>query len=109
MHYHWQEVHLISKNKPLLSFSTLGCPDWSFEKIVNFAAENGYDGLEIRTIQRQMDLPKSPPFDSAEKIDKTTKFAEDKGLKIINLGASSSLHHRNITKRKKYRRGKTIH
>jgi sugar phosphate isomerase/epimerase len=48
-----------------------------------------------------MDLPKSPPFDSPEKIDKTTKFVEDKGLKIINLGASSSLHHRNITERKK--------
>ena len=27
----------LKKDKPLLSFSTLGCPDWSFDQIVNFA------------------------------------------------------------------------
>jgi len=26
------------KEKPKLSFSTLGCPDWTFEKIVSFEA-----------------------------------------------------------------------
>ncbi len=91
----------LKKAKPLLSFSTLGCPDWSFEKIVNFAKENGYDGLEIRTIQRQMDLPKCAEFSSPQKIAATNKFVKDKGLKIVNLGASSSLHHRDIAERKK--------
>lgn len=89
------------KNKPLLSFSTLGCPDWSFEKIVNFAKENGYDGLEIRTIQREMDLPKCAEFSSPQKIAATSKFVKDSGLKIINLGASSALHHRDPAERKK--------
>ena len=88
-------------NKPLLSFSTLGCPDWSFDKIVNFAAENGYDGLEIRTIQRQMNLPECAEFKSAEKIAATSKFVKDKGIKIVDLGASSSLHHSNVEERKK--------
>ncbi|MCW3106565.1 MAG: sugar phosphate isomerase/epimerase [Segetibacter sp.] len=89
------------KHKPLLSFSTLGCPDWSFEKIVNFAHENGYDGLEIRTIQRQLDLPKCAEFSSPEKIAATRKFVKDKGIKIVNLGASSALHHGNVIERKK--------
>lgn len=89
------------KYKPLLSFSTLGCPDWSFEKIINFAKEHGYDGIEIRTIQRQMDLPKCTEFNSPSKIAETMKFVNSKGIKIGNLGASSSLHHKNITERKK--------
>lgn len=89
------------KNKPLLSFSTLGCPDWTFEKIVNFAAANGYDGLEIRTIQRQLDLPKFAAFSSAEKIAETNRFVKDKGIRIVNLGASSALHHSDVAERKK--------
>ncbi len=91
----------IEKSKPLLSFSTLGCPDWSFEKIVNFAKENGYEGLEIRTIQRQMDLPECAEFNSPQKIAETSKFVKDKGIKIVNLGTSSSLHYSNIAERKK--------
>jgi sugar phosphate isomerase/epimerase len=87
-------------NKPLLSFSTLGCPDWSFDTIVNFAATNGYDGIEIRGIQRQMNLPECPVF-SVGKISDTVKLVKDKGLKIVNLGASSELHHSDAAERKK--------
>lgn len=89
------------KHKPLLSFSTLGCPDWNFEKIVNFAHDNGYDGIEIRTIQRKLDIPALAEFSSPERIAATTKFVKGKGVKIVNLGASSSLHHANVTERKK--------
>lgn len=91
----------LKKYKPLLSFSTLGCPDWPFEKIINFAKDNGYDGIEIRNIQRQLDLPKVPEFSSAAKIAATSKFVKDKGIKIINLGASSAMHHSNAVERKK--------
>ena len=52
------------KEKPLLAFSTLGCPDWSFQQIVDFAAANAYTGLEIRGIKRQMDLTKCDEFSS---------------------------------------------
>ncbi len=51
------------KNPSLnLSFSTLGCPDWSFDKIIDFAKSNNYTGLEVRGILRQMDLTKVPEF-----------------------------------------------
>lgn len=89
------------KELPLLSFSTLGCPGWNFEKIVTFAKANGYKGLEIRGIQRQLDLTKCPEFNSPAKIAATTKFVKDNGLKIINLGASSAMHHSDVTLRKK--------
>lgn len=87
-------------NKPLLSFSTLGCPDWSFDTIVNFAATNGYKGIEIRGIQRQMDLPKCPVF-SADKIGDTIKLVKDKGLKIVNLGSSATMHYSDAAERQK--------
>ncbi len=51
----------LKKSKPLLSFSTLGCPDWTFQTIVNFAAENNYDGIDIRGLQRQLDLINQMP------------------------------------------------
>lgn len=91
----------IKKYKPLLSFSTLGCPDWKFEKIVNFAKENGYDGLEIRGIQRQLDLSKCSEFSSQAKVAATSKLVKDNGLKIVNLGASTNLHISNPADRKK--------
>ena len=33
-----------------LSFTTLGCPDWSFAKILEEAQRIGYEGVEIRGI-----------------------------------------------------------
>ena len=87
-------------NQPLLSFSTLGCPDWSFDKIVNFAASNHYDGIEIRGIQREMYLPKCPVF-SADKINDTMQLLKDKGLRIVDLGSSAAMHVSDAAERKK--------
>src|ERR671933_606661 len=70
------------KDKPLLSFSTLGCPDWSFTQIVSFAKENNYDGIEIRGIKRELDLAKCPEFNSQQNILATRRIVEDKGLKF---------------------------
>ena len=88
------------KYKPLLSFSTLGCPDWDFEKIVAFAAANKYDGIEIRGIQREMYLPKSPIF-SKENIRTTIQMMKDRNLKLVDLGSSATLHFPEGDERKK--------
>ncbi len=89
------------KSKPLLSFSTLGCPDWTFKAIVDFAVANGYSGLELRGILRELDLPKCAEFNSAENIRSTKKLMEDKDLKFVNLGSSVNLHHPEGTERRK--------
>jgi len=36
------------KKTPRLAFSTLGCPDWTLNQIVDFAANNHYQGIEVR-------------------------------------------------------------
>ena len=79
--------------KPLLSFSTLGCPAWTFDEILSFAQENSYDGIEIRGILKQMDLPKVPEFSTKENIAVAKQKLADKHLKVVNLGASTALHH----------------
>jgi sugar phosphate isomerase/epimerase len=75
-----------------LSFSTLGCPDWSFDKIIDFAKDNQYSGIEVRGILRQMDLPLVPEFSGAEAISTTLKKMNDHGLKFVDLGSSCALH-----------------
>jgi len=76
-----------------LSFSTLGCPDWSFDKIVDFARDNQYSGIEVRGILRQMDLPLVPEFSSPEAITTTMKKMNDRSLKFVDLGSSCALHY----------------
>jgi sugar phosphate isomerase/epimerase len=80
------------KDKPLLSFSTLGCPDWSFTQITDFAALHGYDGIELHGIQRQMDLTKCKELNTVQSMRETLKLMKDKGLRFVDLGSSATLH-----------------
>lgn len=91
----------IAKKKHNLSFSTLGCPDWSFEQIVNFAAEHNYSGIEIRGIQRELDLTKCNELSNAQNRLATMRLMEDKGLQFVDLGSSSTLHFADPVERKK--------
>lgn len=88
------------KKKQLLSFSTLGCPDWSFQKIVDFAVRNDYCGIELRGLQRQMDLSKCSEF-SSENRAATLSLMKEKGLQFVNLGSSSTLHFAEGAERQK--------
>ncbi len=88
------------KYTPHLSFSTLGCPSWSFAQIVDNAVKYGYDGLEFRGIQRDMDITKGPDFGTDAAIARSMKMVKDKNLKIICLGASTSLHYADPVRRK---------
>jgi sugar phosphate isomerase/epimerase len=75
-----------------IAFSTLGCPDWPFEKIVSFANEQNIKGIEVRGILRQMDLPLCPEFADKHAIKKTMKLIRSKGLQFVNLGSSAEMH-----------------
>lgn len=92
----------LPENKsPLLSFSTLGCPDWSFKQIIDFAAKNNYSGIEFRGIQRELYLPKCPEFSTPERIAESRRLLADRGLKFAVLGASTALHYAAPDQRKK--------
>jgi sugar phosphate isomerase/epimerase len=77
---------------PKMAFSTLGCPDWSFDQILAFAKQYRFPGLEIRGLQRQLDLTQCPEFSDASAIQGSIRKLKDAGVKIVNLGASTTLH-----------------
>lgn len=91
----------LKKSNPLLSFSTLGCPDWTFKQIIDFAAQHGYNGIEIRGILKQMDLPLCNEFNSAANRSATLKMMEDKNLRFVDLGSSATMHFADAAERKK--------
>jgi sugar phosphate isomerase/epimerase len=91
----------LKKKKPLLSFSTLGCPDWTFQQVTDFAVKHGYKGIEVRGLQRQMDIPKCNEFSTAENRSATMAMMKEKGLQFINLGSSATLHFAEGAEREK--------
>lgn len=80
------------KKRPLLAYSTLGAPKWSYDKILDYAAQYHYQGIEIRGLIDQMDLPLCPEFSSPERIKESAGKAKQKGVRIVGLGASAKLH-----------------
>jgi sugar phosphate isomerase/epimerase len=93
-------VLAFKKDSPLISFSTLGCPDWKFKQIVDFATELHFDGIELRGIMRQMDLTLCPEF-SKQNIASTLRLMEDRTLHFVDLGSSAALHFPESPERKK--------
>jgi sugar phosphate isomerase/epimerase len=87
------------KSKPNLCFSTLGCPNWNWLKIISKAKQYGYGGIEIRGILDEIDILKSPVF-SKSNLKGSKRLAEENGVKIVNLNPSSNLHETNSVKRK---------
>ena len=92
---------LAKQSLPKLSFSTLGCPDWPIDKILETAVANNYSAVEIRGILRQMDLSKSPAFNNDANIKATKQKFKDKNLEIVGLGSSAAMHHADEAERSK--------
>lgn len=45
------------KGELRLAFSTLGCPDWSLERVAEAVREYGYDGVELRLVDGEILAP----------------------------------------------------
>jgi len=76
-----------------ISFSTLGCPEWSWARIVAEADHLGYGGIEIRGIQDEMDLTRRPEFQGT-RLAGTRRDLDALGLVITDLGASAHMHEK---------------
>ena len=70
-----------------LSFTTLGCPQWSWERIVEQARVMGYDGIEVRGLLDELDLEKLEPF-AGENINATKSRLKQLELSIPCLDTS---------------------
>lgn len=81
-----------------LGFSTLGCPHLEWKQILDLATANGYSAIELRGLMGELDLTKRPEF-APRRIAETRAELADRGLRVINLGASATLHEPDATKR----------
>ena len=72
-----------------LAFSTVGCPDWSFDEIFAAAKDLGYDAIEIRGIGSEIYAPKLKIFGDLQ-IGST--MAKLRGAKLpVSMLASNAV------------------
>lgn len=85
----WERVNRSMPTMPTnpLAFTTLGCPDWSWERILGEASQMGYHGIEVRGIGNVMHLPEADPF-LPEQIEATKDELRRRNLRICGLGSS---------------------
>jgi sugar phosphate isomerase/epimerase len=69
------------------SFSTLGCPDWGWNDLLTYGPQFGYDGVEIRLLERDTDLLARPEFQRSQLAVRRTELA-DAGFSVCGLASS---------------------
>src|SRR3954467_14573997 len=80
------------------SFSTLACPDWSLDQVLDAAQTYGYDGVELRVLSRELDLWRLPEFGRGALAD-TRRRIEDHGLWFVCVCTSACFHSRDRRER----------
>jgi len=83
-----------------IAFSTLGCPSWEWNKILDFAREHGFSAIELRGLQGNMDLPANPIF-APDRIAQTKNEMKASNLKIACVSSSANLYWEDADKRAK--------
>jgi sugar phosphate isomerase/epimerase len=82
----------VSQSKVLpIGFSTLGCPNWEWSKILDFAQQHGFAAVELRGLQGNMDLPSRPEF-AADRIAQSKKEIAVRGLRISCVDTSANMY-----------------
>jgi sugar phosphate isomerase/epimerase len=83
-----------------LGFSTLGCPKWTLTEILDFARSHDYVAVELRGLQKTMDLSQAPELSrEGGRLDLTKQALRERGLRVSCLGASAQMHEQDPTKR----------
>jgi glucosamine-6-phosphate deaminase len=75
-----------------LSFSTLGCPDWSLAAVIDAAGRLGYDGVELRFLEGDDALWARPELTGAGLRESISRL-RDAGLEISCVDTRSFFHH----------------
>jgi sugar phosphate isomerase/epimerase len=80
------------------SFSTLACPDWKIEQIVELATRAGYDGIELRFVEGEGSLWKLPAFTGTALLETRQKLA-DRGLLVSCVDTGCFFHYPSLEQR----------
>jgi sugar phosphate isomerase/epimerase len=74
-----------------LAISTLGCPNWTFQQVLENFHAYGVEGIEVRGIDGKMEADDITWF-APDKQAETKALLKQYGLKIIGFGSSFSFH-----------------
>ncbi len=85
------EITRAASERLPIGFSTLGCPSWSWLKVLDFAQQNGFATVELRGLQGTMDLPSRPEFGDGQ-IEQSKKDIANRGLRISCASSSANMH-----------------
>jgi sugar phosphate isomerase/epimerase len=84
-----------------ISFSTLGCPDWTVSQAVEAAVDAHYDGIELRFIQGEASLWKLRAF-SGMGLQETCREIQASGLAICCVDTSCRFDSPEVTERERW-------
>lgn len=74
-----------------LSFTTLSCPDLSFQGVLDMAQDEGYEGIELRGIQDELDNTRLAPL-QPECLKATLADMARRGLAFCCMDTSVNFH-----------------
>lgn len=81
-------VVTVNRQPPLkLCFSTLACPDWNWSDLLHWGPRYGYQGVELRLLERETDLLARPEFQPS-RIDQRCKELAAAQFSVAGLGSS---------------------
>ncbi|MCC7419573.1 MAG: sugar phosphate isomerase/epimerase [Planctomycetaceae bacterium] len=70
-----------------ISFSTLACPEWNWQEVLQHGVQYGYDGVEVRLLKGELDLLAAPELRPHE-LPLRRREMEDSGFVICGLSSS---------------------
>ncbi len=78
---------MASQQSLKLCFSTLACPDWSWADILHYGPQFGYQGVEVRLLERETDLLVRPEF-QPDQLSQRRAELEAAKFQVAGLGSS---------------------
>jgi len=75
-----------------IAFSTLACPDWSLDRVLETAVALGFDGIELRFVESDDRLWLRPEFTGA-RLRETVHRLRDAGVRVCCLDTSCFFHY----------------
>lgn len=70
-----------------IGFSTIGCPTYDVDQVIELAVKNGFQGVEIRHLRGEVDLPTLEEL-APSAIAETKKRFDDAGVTVVGIDSS---------------------
>jgi len=85
---------------PRTAFSTLSCPDWTFQELIRNGLAAGFDGVEIRLLQRETDLLRHPDL-HPHQLSRRRRELADSDFRVCGISSSVQLQSSDSRERRR--------